>query len=253
VIERLRADIAPDVAVISVQDVESYTTIFLDCNLQAPNVFRAFYLDDDPEPVNAMLDNVLTSANYDEALGVYVGPERYDTTELVESRLRDEAFEASSDYYDFVHVVRYGLARNLSEPITLDDAVFGETIRLNSYAVDEAPLAADDVLEVALEWEALEAPDAAYMVSVRLINHDGALVAQHDGPPRSNSAPTSTWEVGDVIRDNHGVALPRDLAAGTYQLYVLLYNESGRLSVSVDDVEAGDSLYLHDITVATVN
>ena len=73
----------------------------------------------------------------------------------------------------------------------------------------------------ALEWEALETPDADYTVSVHLLNGNGALVAQHDGPPRSNTAPTSTWQAGEIISDHHGVALPRDLAAGMYHLYVL--------------------------------
>jgi hypothetical protein len=60
-------------------------------------------------------------------------------------------------------------------------------------------------------------------VFVHLLDADGRLVAQHDGPPMEGRYPATAWLPGDVVPDVHRIALGPDTPAGTYQLQVGMY------------------------------
>jgi len=57
-------------------------------------------------------------------------------------------------------------------------------------------------------------------------------------PPAGGTRPTSTWRVGETIRDNIGVSIPADMPAGRYRLEVGMYllQTSQRLAIR----DAGD-------------
>jgi len=78
--------------------------------------------------------------------------------------------------------------------------------------------------------------DVAYTVFVQLLNGDGKLVAQHDGPPDDGQSPTTGWDQGEQVLDVHRVAVPRDLPPGDYTLIVGLYdpNSGARLPLGPD-------------------
>jgi hypothetical protein len=75
-----------------------------------------------------------------------------------------------------------------------------------------------------LHWAAERTPFAEYSVFVHLLNAEGTLVAQHDGPPGAGYASTTTWQAGQEIADHHSLLLPADLATGDYTLVVGLYD-----------------------------
>jgi hypothetical protein len=120
-------------------------------------------------------------------------------------------------------------------------ANFGDQIELLSYdlASPDAPLA------VTLQWRALRPPAADYTVFVHLLDAGGATVAQHDARPQGGAYPTSVWDGGEVVVDEHTLALPPDLPPGDYWLRVGLYLlETGeRLPVTGN----GDSIQLGPI------
>ena len=58
---------------------------------------------------------------------------------------------------------------------------------------------------------------------VHIYDASGKLVAQDDGIPAQDLAPTSWWRVGDVITDTHLVHLDR-LPSGTYRVTVGMYD-----------------------------
>jgi hypothetical protein len=60
-------------------------------------------------------------------------------------------------------------------------------------------------------------------VFVHLLDADGRLVAQHDGPPMEGRYPATAWLPGDVVPDVHRITLGPDTPAGTYQLQVGMY------------------------------
>ena len=99
------------------------------------------------------------------------------------------------------------------------------------------------MLPVELVWLPLQKPSGDYNLFLQLLAADGTLVAQHDGPPNGGYTPTSDWPPGEEISDRHGVALPAELPAATYQLIAGMYdpNTGARLSVDQghDFVELG--------------
>jgi hypothetical protein len=81
-----------------------------------------------------------------------------------------------------------------------------------------------DELAVTLYWQALAEMPLDYTVFMHLIGPDGQLVAQDDnGPWWEVSIPTSTWQVGEKLRDRHMLTLPPDLPPGEYHLQIGLY------------------------------
>jgi hypothetical protein len=79
-------------------------------------------------------------------------------------------------------------------------------------------------LKLLLEWRALANPANDFTVFVHLLDEDGALVAQHDAMPVHNLHPTSTWQIGERVVDEHEIILPSDLPAGQYTLRVGWYD-----------------------------
>jgi hypothetical protein len=66
--------------------------------------------------------------------------------------------------------------------------------------------------------------DQDYTIFVHLIAPDGERVAQHDDQPWWKvPLPTSTWQPGEELRDQHVLRLPPGLAPGTYRLQVGVY------------------------------
>ncbi len=86
-----------------------------------------------------------------------------------------------------------------------------------------AQAAPGTALRVALWWIAQQPLPLDYSVSVFLLDEAGALVAQHDGPPLDGASPTSKWESGNLVFDQHHIRLPDTLPAGSYRLGVKVY------------------------------
>ena len=78
---------------------------------------------------------------------------------------------------------------------------------------------------------------------VHLLNQDGQQVAGADGPPAAGDYPTPMWRIGDQVDDQHIITLPGDLAPGSYQIAVGLYDPTTGARVARLD-GAGDSVSL---------
>jgi hypothetical protein len=120
-------------------------------------------------------------------------------------------------------------------------ADFGQQIELVGYDTSSA----DGELVVTLVWRALQAPQADYTVFVHLLDGDGETVAQHDGQPRNGAYPTSTWDAGEVIYDEHRLPHPGGAPAlelEGYRLRVGFYRRATGERLPVGS--GGDSLVL---------
>jgi hypothetical protein len=100
----------------------------------------------------------------------------------------------------------------------------GSSVELTGYDMREVVRAPGSPLEVTLHWHALETPDRAYHTFVHLLDADGQIVAQHDGPPGEGKLPAMGWLPGEFLTDTHLLQLPFDLPDGVYRLGVGLYD-----------------------------
>jgi 4-amino-4-deoxy-L-arabinose transferase-like glycosyltransferase len=102
------------------------------------------------------------------------------------------------------------------------DYRLGDAIRLVGHDL-AGKVEAGSTLTVTLYWRADRAPGGDYRVFVHLLDGQGEMVTQHDGPPRWGRYPTWAWQAGDVIPDEHILALPPSLPDGPFSLAVGMY------------------------------
>jgi hypothetical protein len=223
--------------------------------LNAPNqeeVFRYYFQSATPiYPLPAGLggDDAATEASVRALLNdsrrifvLFWGEAERDPNRVVERVLDSDTFQAGEDrWYGDVRLAIYTTAQELGPAQTLD-AVFGGVIRLETARVSAGrfrPGGANprDVIQVELQWSATAALDTRYKVFLQLLRPDGTLAAQRDSEPVNGARPTTGWGVGEIIADRHGLALPPDLAAGSYTLILGLYdpNSGARLAVGTGD------------------
>jgi len=93
--------------------------------------------------------------------------------------------------------------------------------RLEAFAVQPGPL-----LVVTLYWRAeSEGPMATdFTVFVHLLDAQGRIIAQHDGPPALGERPTSGWQADELIVDRHALADVGAPYAGEASIEIGLYN-----------------------------
>jgi 4-amino-4-deoxy-L-arabinose transferase-like glycosyltransferase len=89
----------------------------------------------------------------------------------------------------------------------------GDKIELIGYDVPERAPAPGESLAVTLYWRPRAAIAEDYSVFVHLLDGDGTLYGQGDGPPLGNDYPTSYWSPGEVLADTHVIPLAGDLPA----------------------------------------
>jgi hypothetical protein len=86
-----------------------------------------------------------------------------------------------------------------------------------------AKLMVGSPLTVTLYWRSIE-PAGRFKVFVHMLDASEKIVAQHDGEPVGSLWPTPLWKPGDVIRDEHVMALLSSVAPGQYTLKVGMYD-----------------------------
>jgi len=227
--------------------------------LNAPNQWEVFtyYYPDGPNIAPLPDDSTVTTLdklleNNDHIYTLYWGAEQQDPESLVRSILEERAFPLGADWYGGVQLVTYIPITDPGEgPQVEQDAQFGEAIRLTGYSLSTEEVEPGAPLGITLFWGADTLIEERFIVFVHVYAFDGALVAQHDSEPGNGLKPTSTWEPGQIITDNHGVVLPDNLSPGDYRLAVGIYHpEDGtRLDVTGSEDVVDNGLTLTNITV----
>lgn len=119
-------------------------------------------------------------------------------------------------------------------------AIFGDEIELLGYDVQERA-APGDTLRVALYWHALQPVPIDYKVFVHLLGPEDAPIAQDDSIPVGWTYPTTGWQPGETIRDEHLLVIAPSTPRGDYRLIVGLYDPDTRERPAVHDA-AGDEI-----------
>ena len=104
-------------------------------------------------------------------------------------------------------------------PACAVDFRLGAAIRLTGYDLKQDT----DSFQVTLHWQAEQSPEIDYTVFLHLIDEQGSLLGQHDGPPRDGAYPTSWWLTGDIVVDRHTIHLEEPLS-NPVQLLVGIYD-----------------------------
>lgn len=183
-----------------------------------------------------------------------IGPA--DPQNQIEAWLAGHAFQASDQWIGTpgVRVTLYGFSSRPPRPLSAAPtrAAFARGITLVAAEAPAGPVAAGEVAPVTLVWQTASPQTKPLQVFLHLIDAQGTLVAQHDGQPGAGYRPVTGWAVGEQVRDQHGIWLPDNLAAGQYELYVGLYDpQTGqRLQLSAS-ANAADSFRLGQISVVT--
>ena len=69
------------------------------------------------------------------------------------------------------------------------EARFGEALRLSAFALSGREAAPGDIVQVALFWEATEAPAERYRATVQLLDEEWQVLAQRDAAPQDDCGP----------------------------------------------------------------
>ena len=94
--------------------------------------------------------------------------------------------------------------------------------------------------------------DADYTVFVHLVDQDGKIVGQHDGPPEGGKMPTSLWQEGEEVLDEHEIPVDGGLSGKRLSVEVGMYRlDTGeRLAAEWSGgAAAGDELQIAEISV----
>jgi hypothetical protein len=179
-----------------------------------------------------------------------------DPASTTERWLDDHAYRVESQWLSpAMRLVRYQLpADSLDQvPQARLDLRLDDQVRLMGYApAGPWESQAGDVLTFSLFWEIEQPVPQDYAVFVQLLDQAGGLQAQVDRMPVGGFQPTSTWQPGQLVRDNYGLEVPADLPPGQYRLITGLYLPASmeRLAVSTaDGVQLGDHVELTGVEV----
>jgi hypothetical protein len=129
--------------------------------------------------------------------------------------------------------------------LTTPQGVITESIQLVGYDLSSAQLKPGLPVSITLHWQPTQPLSVAYTSYVHLINSAGIGITQSDHRPGGDFYPTLLWQVGEILRDQHQLAIPANLAADTYRLRVGMYYQPQPGVI----VGMGDGLELGSITV----
>jgi hypothetical protein len=99
----------------------------------------------------------------------------------------------------------------------------GDEIIFHGYDLASRALKPGDTINLTLYWQARKKIDKDYTVFTHLLGPDGRIEAQHDDQPQSGRYPTSIWEAGEIVKDEHQFVIESDASSGRHELKVGLY------------------------------
>jgi hypothetical protein len=179
-----------------------------------------------------------------------------DPASTTERWLDGHAYRVESQWLSpAMRLVRYQLSAGspAQVPQARLDLRLDDQVRLMGYTpVGPWEVRPGGVLTFSLFWEVERPVPQDYAVFVQLLDQAGGLQAQADRMPVGGFQPTSTWQPGQLVRDNYGLEIPADLPPGPYRLITGLYLPASmeRLAVSTaDGTQLGDHVELTDVVV----
>jgi hypothetical protein len=155
---------------------------------------------------------------------------------------------ASQPEYESLAHVHMGVGLPMDAPPLQEPVWFGEQMPFwgAQYGYQEDW----NLVDVRIWWWVQQPPAADYSIGVYLLDSAGQLVAQSDGAINDlyyDEIQTSRMESKRIYLDERFLNLPPDVQAGTYQLYLAVYQWWDGTRLLLED--GSDSLYLGDVRI----
>ncbi len=83
-------------------------------------------------------------------------------------------------------------------------------------------------VRLSLYWHVKEPVKSDYAVRVRLLDAEGIALWQKTEPPLRDAYPTSRWQIGSYVTDNHGIFIPPGTPPGVYEIEAALVDAETR-------------------------
>ncbi len=219
--------------------------ILLDAPGQA-EVFTYYYNGDQPIyalPRQRPLDPSATQPDLDRLLGhdkvyaIYWATQEADPDGVIQAWLDNQGYKTLDQWRGNVRLAVYVMPERRPADETVDniDLRLGEDITLVGYRGWKLSPTAGEVTQLQLVWRADRTPERRYKVFLQLLDPRHQVIAQRDAEPAGESRPTTSWEAGEVVQDNHGLLIPPGTPPGTYRRIIGMY-----------DAETGERLRLPD-------
>ena len=170
-----------------------------------------------PDRRSMLLPADIPPGRYRLEVGMYLLP----TGERLQVRDQSRGSIGHRVIVDYVKVGdRYDDQRSPANPLGVN---LGDSITMLGYDLAAATVEPGESMSLTLYWQALEEMQHDYTVFVHLVGQDGGIVSQDDGQPDGGFYPTSYWDKGEVVRDQHVLTVPAELGVGEYELRVGMY------------------------------
>jgi len=201
-----------------------------------------------PDPAATLAELTAAATGRRTIFALFWATDEADPDRLVESWLDQHTFRGLESWQGNLRFVVYSQAPTLTCGALPAPAPFGDAIALTAVCQPTLPqqIPAGQVALVELRWQARAPIATRAKVTVQLLDPRNQVIAQHDAEPAGGSRPTDGWQVGETVRDNHGLPIPFGAPPGRYRLIVALYDPAtgARLPTST-----GDALELGEIVV----
>jgi mannosyltransferase len=199
-----------------------------------------------PLPASRPLDPAATEAALKELVqpggrvfAVLWATDESDPERFVEGWLDWHAYKALDLWYGNVRLVVYAVAeRTPSAPDHRLDARLQSTeardqITLLGYSLGNDRLAAGDIAQITLFWQADQTPSRRYKVFLHVLDEGNHIVGQRDAEPGGGAQLTTLWAPGEVVADHDGVPIHPATPPGQYRVEVGMYDpETGQRLVT---------------------
>jgi len=176
-----------------------------------------------------------------------------DPERFVEGWLDREAYKALDSWYGNVRLAVYAVPeRTAAGPeqalnVALSNPDNGDEVALLGYSLQSERLAAGEIAQFTLYWQAERTPQTRYKVYVHVLDGADQIVGQRDAEPGGGARLTTIWAPGEVVADNHGVAIHPATPPGDYRVEVGMYNaETGQRLVAD---EGQTQVWLEPLTI----
>jgi hypothetical protein len=139
------------------------------------------------------------------------------------------------------------LAQLLEAPPQTVPTRFGDDMAFWGADIDQT---SSTRIDARLWWRVDQAPDADYSIGVHLLDGQGALVAQADGPIDNygQSVQTSQLQPGRIYVDTRVITPPAPLPPGDYRLVLVVYQSWDNVRLTLPD--GSDTLELGTLDIS---
>jgi len=175
---------------------------------------------------------------------VFLDEAKGDPNKLIETWLNTNLFKEDEQWFGPIRMIGYADDSTVTQTHKVG-ARFGDGIRLESVEVFDSVARRGEVLRLRLIWKTESAVGRDFK-SFTHIFIDDKIVAQRDGQPVGELRPTTTWKVGETIRDQFAILIPVDAPSGVYQLRIGLYDLTTLERLAVN---GGEFIVLGEITI----